>query len=385
MAEKKFRWIDSDMHLAEPGDLWAEHMDPKYRDVYRTYTKTDNSFNSLLRAASDLRPVKEIPQAGVATLERPESENHTPIKEQHYVDFAPYVAPDGARILPDGQIRAMEREGIDAAILFPTVGGRGWREAPPDVSLALAKAYNSWLYDFCSYDPKRLKLNALVPLLDVEGGVAELRRAVTELGATGISPGSSRSDVYLDDPRFEPFWAEAERLDVALTFHGSFQLHLSERYRGREVFSHATGRGIEHALAFMELMFGGVFERHPNLRFVFLEAGATWVLYWLFRLEEEWEHYRREFPEVDRNVRMRPVDYWKRQCWSGVEIEEWTLPAVISTIGDDNLVISSDFPHFDSAFPHASESFTQLAGVSDESKRKIMFDNCQRLYKLYDL
>jgi predicted TIM-barrel fold metal-dependent hydrolase len=299
------------------------------------------------------------------------------IKERHYQDFLPYVSEGGAVILPEGQLRAMDREGIDVAILFPTVGGRGWREAPDDVSLALCRAYNRWLADFCAADRTRL-----VAIGDVDAAVAELRHVVHDYGAVGVSPGSSRPDVHLEDPRYEPFWAEAEALDVALTFHGSAQLHLQHRYGDHPIFGHATGRGIEHPLAFMELLFSGVFERHPKLRCVFLEAGCSWTVYWLFRFEEEWERYRETRPDARDNVRMPPVDYWKRQCYSGVEVEEWPLKAVVDLLGDKNWVLSSDFPHFDSAFPHASEKFMALPGVSDDAKRKILWDNCARLYKI---
>jgi predicted TIM-barrel fold metal-dependent hydrolase len=133
---------------------------------------------------------------------------------------------------------------------------------------------------------------------------------------------------------------------------------------------------------FMELLYGGVLERHPRLRVAFLECGASWVPYWLFRLEEEAEKFGALHPNLEENVRMRPVEYWRRQCYASAEVGEWSLPAVIDTIGDDNLVVSSDFPHFDSAFPEAGAHFMALANVSRESKRKILWDNCARLYNL---
>jgi len=152
--------------------------------------------------------------------------------------------------------------------------------------------------------------------------------------------------------------------------------------RPTHLFVHASSRPVGHMCTFMELLVGGVLERHPRLRFAFLECGASWVPYWLFRLEEECGKFRHTHPDIDANVRMRPVEYWRRQCYCSVEVGEWSLPGVITTIGDDNLVLSSDFPHFDSEFPEAGTHFMELPGVSRESKRKILWDNCARLYDL---
>lgn len=377
MGKRGFRWIDSDMHLAEPGDLWGAYMSPQFRKEYRRWTPADPHFNSLRQApfgaSTSAVPVAAISGSQLST-----------IKERRYQDYAPYVAPDGASIGGDGQIRAMEVEGIDVAVLFPTLGLAGLRDAPPEVAMALARAYNDWLCDFCRHNPSRFKLNALVPFGEPELAAAEIRRAATQLGAVSIFPITVHAGMplRLDHPRYEPIWTEAEQLKIAIAFHGSIQVHLHERYRGSEVLTHATGRSVEHPLTLLELLFGGVLERHPTLHVAFLEAGCSWVPYWLFRAEEEWERYRGEVPGLAQNVTMRPVEYWRRQCWSAVEVDEWPLRMVIDLIGDENWVISSDFPHFDSAFPHAFDRFMALPGVSDASKRKILWDNCAELYRL---
>src|SRR5262245_19257304 len=120
MGKNGIRWIDSDMHLAEPGDFWADYIDPRYRDVYRQWTKSDPTFNSLLRSPGDPggSSAQSTRAAGTATVSA-----GSRIKESHYEDYLPYVAEDGATIPPEGQLRAMDVEGIDAAVLFPTVGG----------------------------------------------------------------------------------------------------------------------------------------------------------------------------------------------------------------------------------------------------------------------
>ena len=377
MARDGFKWIDCDMHLAEPGDLWDDYIDPAFKDSYHQWVRVDASFNSLL----------QVQRAGPRPVERTQEEERVHptarLKAKRYPELRPYANASGTWVEPEGQLRAMDTEGIDVAVLFPSVGSNGWRNAPPDAAGAIARAYNDWLHHFCSYDPARLKLNALVPIVDnVEGAVDEIRRVVTELGAVSIQPGSTRADCRLDDPAYEPVWAEAERLNVPLTFHGTAQLHLSQRYARDPLHGHASGRGIEHPVAFMELLYGGVLERHPGLRVAFLEAGASWIMYWLFRLEEECEKSVEFTPGLDERVRLRAIEYWQRQCFTSVEVDEWPLRHVIDMVGDDTLMVSSDFPHHDCAFPEAFTRFMAIPGVSDESRRRILWDNTARLYNL---
>src|SRR3954468_23492092 len=111
MADNRPRWIDSDMHLAEPPTLWEAYVDPRYRDELARWTGIGPSFSSLR-------------QGPAPSIEA--------IREQRAHVFEPYLSPDGSCIDAPGQLRAMDTEGIDIAVLFPTVGARGWQSAPPD-------------------------------------------------------------------------------------------------------------------------------------------------------------------------------------------------------------------------------------------------------------
>lgn len=352
------KWIDSDMHLAEPGDLWQRYIEPELRDQVVELTGVTPDYDVLGR--STIRAIEQI--RGTRT---------------HLL--TDYLSADGTCIDPAGQLKAMDVEGIDVAILFPTAGRRNRGPAPGKIA-ALHRAYNSWLHDFCAYEPKRLKLNAIVSILDVDSAVAEVRRVATAMGAVSVSIEGQSDQTRFYDPKYEPLWAEAERHNLAIGVHNFVQMF--GRYGDRTPYTHALGRPIEHACVFTELLFGGALERHPNLRFVFLEAGCSWLPYWLFRLEEEWEKFRPVDEELARNVTMPPIEYWKRQCFCSVEVDEWSLQGAVAAMGDDTWVVSSDFPHFDCAFPEAGERFMSLPGVSLESKRKILWDNCARLYNL---
>jgi predicted TIM-barrel fold metal-dependent hydrolase len=381
MAIGGLKWLDSDMHLCEPWNFWNDYVDPKFRDWIPQWTgdpATEHPLKGVrehwdiagqagsLNAASD----PQAPDRLLALGRFPKIES--------YINASGYIGPDE-------QCRAMEAEGIDIAVLFPSNGNitLPLQGIPTDAQMALAKGYNDWLSDFCRSSPGRLKHNALVSVQDIEAAVAEIRRAATTLGSVSVFPYISRDDIpRLDDPYYEPIWTEAEEQGIAIAFHGARGGHFKKRYRDHVPLAYVNGRGIEHAVTFSEMLYGGVFERHPNLRVAFLEAGCSWIIYWVARLEEIWEKFRSVSPELDRNVRMRPVEYWQRQCFSSVEPEEWTLADAISAVGDGSFVISSDFPHFDSEFPDAGKHFMALDRVSEASKRKILWDNCARLYNL---
>ena len=377
MARHGIKWMDSDLHLCEPVDLWSGYIDPAFKDRIPKW-RGDLSKQHPLRTnpGFSMEAMESFPREGdgFSVL--------TSVSEKKWPAYERYA--QGGHVGPLSQLEAMDAEGIDLAPLFPTFGAVGMRDEGIDEELcfALARAYNDWLANFTKANPDRLKHVAQIPLGDPEQAVQEMRRAKNELGSIGIIPGSSKRQIRLDDPVYEPIWAEAEALELTLAFHGDRQVHLIDRYRDNLAFSHMTGRPIEHALAFMELLCAGVLERHPKLRMAFLEAGCGWVPYWLFRLEEEVERFKDASPELAANVQGTPREYFQRQCFVSVEPEEWTLKSFIDTVGDDQLVFSSDFPHMDSSFPHAGDQFRAMEGVSRRSKEKILWDNCRKLYHL---
>ena len=144
---------------------------------------------------------------------------------------------------------------------------------------------------------------------------------------------------------------------------------------------HAAAHPVEMMLAMGGLISGGVFDRHPTLRAGFLECSCGWVPWWLWRLDEEHE----KLGHADRaTLARRPSETFREHCFVAVEPDEVGLPEVIAALGDDAWVISTDWPHDDSGYPHAMDTFLSLPGLSDDSRRKILWDNCARLYGLAD-
>jgi predicted TIM-barrel fold metal-dependent hydrolase len=369
MAKQGFRVMDSDLHVIEPRNLWEDYVDPKFRD--RIVTVPDAY--GQMRAHVDgkiLPPYADRPErqrAWSLRMERPGWERlrrGTPSKDV---------------------LEAMDVEGIDVGILFRTWATQAINidGLEPAFAAAMSHAWNRWMADFCQESPDRLKPSALVPLQDIDLAIAEARFGVHDLGAvTLVLPSHLVNGRPIYDRYYDPLWAVAQDLDVAVSFHGNHAVygeHLAKRYLDNLVLSHACGQPVEMMLTLGAVVTGGVLSRFPRLRMAFLEGNCAWLPWWLWALDERWEVWGdRELFKQDA----KPSELFLRQCVISVEPEEELAKHVVAELGDDNLVMSTDWPHDDSRFPHAIDGFLGLPHFSPETKRKILWDNCARLYKL---
>jgi predicted TIM-barrel fold metal-dependent hydrolase len=286
---------------------------------------------------------------------------------------------------PTAMLAAMDVEGIDVAVVFRTIAAHviAFDDLPPPLAAAICRAYNAWLREYCDADGARLRLAALLSLHDVELAVAEARRAVRDLGAVAlVLPSNPVKGRPWYDHDYDPLWAAAQELHVPVTFHGiqiANQEHLGNRYLSNLALMHAVGHPVELQLCLGAMLLGGVFERFPRLRAGFLEGCCSWAPFWLSCLDEHWE----KFGDEERfGLKLLPSEYFQRQCYLSVDPDESLVVDTVRAIGDDNIVISTDWPHDDSAYPRALSTFLAIDGLSDESRRKILWDNCARLYNL---
>ena len=259
-----------------------------------------------------------------------------------------------------------------------------WNRITPWPSAA---RFNVWVADYCREDPVRLKATTIVPQHDASLAAEEARRSVEELGSLGIvllpMPIAGK---HVHDAEFDLLWAELERLQVPACFHGTSGA-VSKDYLGARLGGHPGYRTLSHASVFpLELMMamgsmilGGVLERFPHLKVAFLEGNCSWLPWWLYRLDDQWEKFGagETIP-----LQAKPSDYFQRQCFISMDADEYLAADMLARLGDDNVVFSTDYPHPDSAFPHAVEELLALEEISPKAKKKILWDNCARLYGL---
>jgi len=285
---------------------------------------------------------------------------------------------------PRARLIDMDSEGIDAAVLYPTIGLGFWAVEDADAAVALARAYNDWLASYCSAAPGRLFGAAMLPFQDPAAAVRELRRAREELGFVAAfvrpNPCLGRTLVH---PQNEPIWEAAEALDVAIGVHEGFQPAVTTFGLDRPPFNvvvlHAVSHAFEQMFACAQLMACGVMERHPRLRFAFLESGGGWAPYWIERLDHQVPSYGGYAPEMKR----LPSEYFARQCWISFELDEPTLPLLAPMLGAKRVIWGSDYPHADSTFPGALSALREtIAPLERDSRLAILGPNALNLYGL---
>jgi predicted TIM-barrel fold metal-dependent hydrolase len=377
-----FKIMDCDIHVTEPADLWINHMDA-FRDRAPKRTNLPGGADHGVWTFEGKVFPAEMDQPDRLRLAevRGEKARRRHIATGRYADKAEDLHGDN----PKSMLKAMDREGVDVAIVFRTLASHfiAIDGLDPKLSAAVCRGFNNWLGEFCDVDRKRLKPAAILPMHDVELAVEEARRCVRDIGAVAfvLSNHPVNSKQWYDHV-YDPLWQEAERARIPVTFHGiqmAYQKHLGRRFMDNFAMVHAVAHPVETMLTLGSLLTGGVFERYPGLRVGFLEAHASWVPSWLWALDERVEKFNddSQFP-----LKMPPSEYFKRQCFVAVDPDESLVRHTIEAVGDDNIVISTDWPHDDSAYPIAMETFIKTEGVSDGSKRKILWDNCARLYGL---
>ncbi|MCO4800183.1 MAG: amidohydrolase [Colwelliaceae bacterium] len=288
-----------------------------------------------------------------------------------------------AAMKPESQLVSMDESEIKCAAIFSTFAGFivNHSELPADVSLAYADAYNRWLKDYCDYDSDRLKAVGIISRHDPINMIEQLEKVV-ENGWTSIT---LRPEVImgrvLGHADYNDFWAACEKHNIAVAFHGGTNLHAptagTDRFTSRFAM-HACSHPMEAQMAFVSLLESGVLERHPRLKFAFLEAGASWVPHWLWRLDNICYP---EFPTlVEENIKMLPSEYFKRQCWVGIELGEPCLREVIDVIGHDKLLYGSDFPHPDHLHFSTEDIAQQLSELNEIELKAVLEQNAKDFY-----
>jgi predicted TIM-barrel fold metal-dependent hydrolase len=379
-----FKVVDVDRHAVEPRDIWERYLAPEFRDRAPGWAEEGEAVVPVVAGAAMVRGGLPIARTvGPGPRDR--------FADAHAAGFS------AAANLTD-----MDREGVDVAILSPTAGLYViWgEEVAADLAVAIARAYNDWLADYCRTEAARLKGLALLPLQDPAAAAAELRRAVAELGfAGGIVRANPLPGRPLEADAYDPVYAAAAELGVPIAVAGGPGARLPEigvespvglpglpplapplvRF-DNPYARYAITSLFEQLGASLAFVGKAVLERHPGLKVVFLDGGATWTPWWLDRMDEHWENYvfGREAPTF-----RKPSDDFHLGAYLVARAHEGALPETVEALGDECLLWGSAYPRAELAeFPNEVESFVARADLPDLVKRRMLWDNPARVFGL---
>jgi predicted TIM-barrel fold metal-dependent hydrolase len=372
---KGYRYIDADAHVLEPSDLWQKYLEPEYHawmpQHSTQYVGDPPAWDLEIRVLGSVMP--NFPAGkGMAV----------PGIREAYGDYI-------ARGFDASCYRdVLERTGMDYMVVYPTAG-LYCTAAPgltPEIAAAYRRAYNNWLSDLVRDTGPGLIGAGSIDLRDPVEAAREVRRCVRELGLGAITFNPEPvTPVPLHDPFFDPIWKAASELGVAVGVHvaGGTALHQvgTEYFHQWSIGRPLCAFTIGNMIACLSFVAGGVLERFPDLRVVFLESGAGWVAFWLERIKAGVAGAMRKSDGL--GLRLSPIEYFQRQCFISADPDDPGIELVKQTLGDDCIVTATDFGHVEGkGYVDALDDILALPNLGEETRRKIMWDNPARLYGL---
>ena len=385
---KEFKVIDTDTHVIEPYDLWTSRISvAKYGDKV-PHVKWDENMQEDAWFFGGNRTGAAAGAAMAGWHEYP------PKRPQRLSQVDPALYDAGPRL------KKMDEYGIYAEILYPNVAGFGAGRylalGDSGLMLACVEAYNNWLTDWSSADPKRLVAQMALPFWDIEASIKEMQRAA-KMGHKGLVMCGEPEHFglpKLTDPKWDPLWAAAQDMGLPVNFHiGTgdmwyFEMMHESVKRHAAFASMGALFSLDNGKVISQLVCGGICHRFPKLNFVSVESGVGWLPYLLAGLDYQWKNCGADKENPEQTL--LPSEYFKRQVYGCFWFEKATLKPAIDILGADNIMYETDFPHPTSMSPGPATSAVAPSeymeevfnGVDREDVGKIVYGNAARIYHL---
>jgi predicted TIM-barrel fold metal-dependent hydrolase len=377
--------IDADGHVLEPPDMWQRYVDPAWRARAIRVRRTADGRDVLEIDGRPARLTTPEMLGGLGGMGKSLDELAAACLSGRYAEHAPAAATE-----PCARLALLERDGITKALLYPSLGLQ-WEAEVDDPAYALAhcRAYNRWIEEFCAGSGGRLVPVAHLTLGDAHEAARELERAVRAGARGGFLLPFTLSGIPHGHPDHDPLWATAQDLDVPIALHTGVDPPPRDLHRRFDGLT--WPEGVVRGIWYLQLMFAqavqqafstfflyATFDRFPRLKLVVLEAGASWLGWWMDRMDG----FAAGALHVTLPLRERPSTYVRRQCWISGDPDEHGLPGVIAYVGPDRFLWATDYPHSDHDARYMDELHALAAALPPESRRALVGENAARLYGL---
>ena len=366
-------YIDADSHVYEVQETW-DYLPKKFRHRRplevtvppkdAPYMGVDNSFWLV-----DGKAMQWTWGAGTIQIGCPRTSVHAGMKE-----FS--VGNQSLMDVP-ARLSDLDRAGVDIQVIYPTLLFAPMTD-DDDFQTALEISYNKWIEERCSESSSRLHWSASLPLRNPKMAEKEVFR-VKDAGAVSLMCYGTVNDTMLHDSKFDRVWAAAAECDLPIAVHVGWPGPLREMCD-----EHSSSLNVSFTLplliGFYSFAGGGILDRHPKLRAVFLEGGAGWIPWYLERMDHYYpvaEFFRSSFgfePITSKN----PESYIDR-IYTTCEAGERLLPQVIDYLGEDNIMVSEDMPHLE-AREGSGDDLSVRKDIGKRQREKILFHNPSKFY-----
>ena len=366
MSEHRPIVISCDGHAAGRPEDYVPYIEPAYRDRYQEFVDGVRAQALAARAAAAAQNRSLFSKEGVEAFEQ-------------------VGGPNGRDGEWDSALRTevLEADGVVAEVLFPNGGvpfGGFGESADHEVRGVGNRAYDRWLLDFADAEPGRRAALAMLTVHDLDATVAEIAWA-KEHGFRGVivptTPGEGLPPYY--DPVYDQLWAACADHDLPAHIHGGSGTPAYGDYGAVSMLVYATETVYFAHRPLWFLIWGGVFERHPDFRLVFTESRADWVPSTLAYLDGIYS--QRFFSHIRETVKLKPSEYWERQCSVAASFMGPDESAMRHDIGMDKLMWGADYPHLEGTWPRTRKSLARtFRGVPEDEVRRILTENPARIY-----
>jgi predicted TIM-barrel fold metal-dependent hydrolase len=325
--------IDADTHIIEPPAMW-DRFEKKLWDRRPVMLKAPSdtlykSFNAFWLIDGNIFP--KSAGKGSAPLSTPSASDNQSSRTD--IDLVVRELTD-----PEARLRDLDKRGAEIEVIYSTLFG-AYLTDDVDLDVALCRAYNRWMGDVWAKGHNRLRWTAVFPLTSIDESIQEMHYAKKH-GAVGVYVRGVEGTRSLADPYFFPIYEEASHLDFPICVHtGAGSPAISS------VFDVRISHTLPHSrmlplMAFRDIVGNKIPELFPNIKFGFIESGASWVPYLLHQLKRS--------SKID-DGRWGPKLFRDYRLWVACEANE-DLPMLLHYIDEDHLMIGSDYGHLDQSF-----------------------------------